>query len=130
MLQFRIAGPTAYRFLQRFRKLLPTNLGSDRVFFFAQYLQEICLLDSTMLKHRASEMAAACLIISVESLTGAKAWSKEIEQVTKMLLKDLACVIEDVRGFVTEVNVKFLTTLKYKFQKMEYCEVASISLDL
>ena len=75
-------------------------------------------------------MAAACLIISVESLTGAKAWSKEIEQVTKMLLKDLACVIEDVRGFVTEVNVKFLTTLKYKFQKMEYCEVASISLDL
>lgn len=83
-----------------------------------------------MLKHRASEIAAACLILAVQTLTGTKAWTKDTEQVTKMLLKDLSGVIEDVRGFVSEVNLKFLTTLKYKFSKLEYCEVAGISLDL
>lgn len=35
---------------------------------------------------------------------------------------------EDVRSFVVEVNPKFLTTLKYKFSKHEYLEVANIAL--
>jgi hypothetical protein len=34
--------------------------------------------------------------------------------------------VEDVRSFVVEVNPKFLTTLKYKFSKAEFLEVASI----
>jgi hypothetical protein len=33
-------------------------------------------------------------------------------------------VVDDVRSFVMEVNPKFLTTLKYKFSKVEYEEVA------
>ena len=36
-------------------------------------------------------------------------------------------VCEDVRSFVIEVNPKFLTTLKYKFSKQEYLDVASIA---
>ena len=39
---------------------------------------------------------------------------------------DLQVVVEDVRGFVVEVNPKFLTTLKYKFSKAEYQEVAAL----
>jgi hypothetical protein len=39
---------------------------------------------------------------------------------------DLKVVVEDVRGFVVEVNPKFLTTLKYKFSKAEYQEVAAL----
>ena len=35
-------------------------------------------------------------------------------------------IVEDVKSFVLEVNPKFLTTLKYKFSKQEYQEVASI----
>lgn len=40
----------------------------------------------------------------------------------------LTPIVEDVKGFVIEVNPKFLTTLKYKFSKHEYKGVASISL--
>jgi len=37
-------------------------------------------------------------------------------------------IVEDVRCFIIEVNPKFLTTLKYKFSKTEYLEVATESL--
>jgi len=43
-----------------------------------------------------------------------------------MLEDHLQAVVEDVRGFVMEVNPKFLTTLKYKFSKVEYMEVATL----
>jgi len=36
-------------------------------------------------------------------------------------------IVEEVKGFALEVNPKFLTTLKYKFSKQEYMEVASIN---
>ena len=37
-LQFNITTPSAYRFLERFRKLSSIVSNDDRVFFFAQYL--------------------------------------------------------------------------------------------
>ena len=56
-------------------------------------------------------------------------WNKEIEAATGMLESDLAPIREDVRGFVVEVNPKFLTTLKYKFNKDAYKGVASLPLE-
>ncbi len=40
--------------------------------------------------------------------------------------KDLKDAIEDVKQFACEVNPKFLSTLKYKFQKQDYMAVAQI----
>ncbi len=37
-IQFQVTTPTAYRFLERFRKLSPTMANDDQVFFFAQYI--------------------------------------------------------------------------------------------
>lgn len=50
-----------------------------------------------------------------------------MERATGMMDADLQVVVEDVRSFVMEVNPKFLTTLKYKFSKAEYQEVASLA---
>lgn len=41
-------------------------------------------------------------------------------------MSDLSSAVEDVRSFVAEVNPKFLTTLRYKFSKSEYMEVAAL----
>ena len=49
-----------------------------------------------------------------------------MEEWTGMLFSDLADIAEDVRGFVVEVNPKFLTTLKYKFSKKTFGEVAAL----
>lgn len=39
-LNFKLTSPSAYRFLQRFRRM-SVALNDDEVFFYAQYLQEI-----------------------------------------------------------------------------------------
>lgn len=49
-----------------------------------------------------------------------------MEKATLMKEESLVNVTEDVRSFVTEVNPKFLTTLKYKFNKPDYKEVAGL----
>ena len=51
-----------------------------------------------------------------------------MEKATEYRDEHLQTVVEDVKSFVLEVNPKFLTTLKYKFSKAEYKEVASLPL--
>jgi hypothetical protein len=125
-LEFSILSPSAYRFLERFSKLCSAITADDQAFFFAQYIQEISLLDESLLKYRPSEIAAGSLILAVKATKKANAWNTEMERSTGIKEDSLKGVTEDVRSFVTEVNPKFLTTLKYKFQKTEYREVANL----
>ena len=126
-LQFDLTSPSAYRFLQRYRKLSSIVANEDKVFFFAQYLQEISLLDASLLKYNPSELAAACLILSARSIKKvSNIWNKEMEKATDYSEQQLNPVVEDVKSFILEVNPKFLTTLKYKFSKVEYKEVANL----
>ena len=55
-------------------------------------------------------------------------WNKEMERATEYSDDYLQPIVEDVKSFILEVNPKFLTTLKYKFSKIEYKEVASLPL--
>lgn len=121
-----MAQPSAYRFLERYRKLT-TVVNDDKVFFLAQYLQEIALLDASLLQYLPSEIAASALILSTKCIKGVKAWNREMETVTQMTEAYLTPIVEDLKGFILEVNPKFLTTLKYKFSKKEYEEVANIT---
>ena len=50
-----------------------------------------------------------------------------MERHTEFTEEYLSSIVEDVKSFIVEVNPKFLTTLKYKFSKQEYMEVASIA---
>jgi len=50
-LDFNFTLPSSLRFLERFRKLSNTA-SDDQIFFFAQYLSEISLLDSSLLKYK------------------------------------------------------------------------------
>ena len=126
-LEFDLTSPSAYRFLERFRKLSSLVASEDKVFFFAQYLQEIALLDASLLKYNPSELAAASLILAGKSLKKiGNLWNKEMERATNYSEEQLRVVVEDVKSFILEVNPKFLTTLKYKFSKQEYKEVASL----
>ncbi len=126
-LQYDLTSPSAYRFLERFRRLSNLVGSDDKVFFFAQYLQEIALLDASLLKYNASELAAAALILASKSLKKMNVWNKEMEFASSYTEEHLQPVVEDVKSFILEVNPKFLTTLKYKFSKQEYKEVANLS---
>lgn len=52
-LEFKITIPSALRFLQRYKRLSPV-LNDEEVFFYAQYIQEIAMLDVTLLQFRPS----------------------------------------------------------------------------
>ena len=119
-LEFSILSPTPYRFLERFTKLSSAVSNDEKCFFFAQYIQEISLLDESLLKYRPSEIAAGSLCLAVKSIKKLHPWNAEMERTTGIKEETLKNVIEDVKSFVTEVNPKFLTTLKYKFQKSDY----------
>ena len=64
-LNFQITSPSAYRFLERYSKLSPV-FQDPQVFFFAQYIQEVAMLDASLLKFKQSEIAAASLILSAK----------------------------------------------------------------
>lgn len=121
-----MTSPSAYRFLERYRKVSTLVNNEDKVFFFAQYIQEIALLDASLLKYNASELAAASLILATKAIKKVNVWNKEMERATDYTDEHLQPIVEDVKGFVLEVNPKFLTTLKYKFSKQEYKEVANL----
>jgi len=90
VLQFQVQVPTSYRFLERFRKLSLVTANDDKMFFFAQYLQEIALLDASLLKYRSSEIAAASLILAARNLKKVGTfWNKEMEKATGMLDAEL-----------------------------------------
>lgn len=124
-LQFDLTAPSAYRFLERFRQLSTIQI-EDKTFFFAQYLQEIALLDASLLKYRPSEIAASAFVLATKVLKKASAWVEQMERASGMSEEHLAPIVEDVKGFILEVNPKFLTTLKYKFSKKEYGEAATV----
>lgn len=127
-LEFDVTAPSAYRFLERFRRM-STLAAEDEVFFFAQYLMETTLLDVSLYQFRPSEIAAACLIISAKHLKRKDVWTRDLEAETQMSDRSLAPVVSEVRGFTSEVNPKFMDTLKYKFLKPEFCCVAGISTE-
>ena len=86
-LQFEISVPSAYRFLERFIRLFTAS--DDHVFFFAQYILEIALLDASLLKHKPSELAAASLLLAARGLKRQNKWNLEIELSTGIKEDDL-----------------------------------------
>ena len=84
-------------------------------------------MDASLLKYNPSELAAASLILATKAIKKLNVWNKEMERASDYSEEYLQPIAEDIKGFVLEVNPKFLTTLKYKFSKQEYKEVANIS---
>lgn len=87
-------------------------------------------MDASLLMYRPSELAAASLVLAGKNLQRVQLWTSEMELHTNINWDKLQKIVEDVRCFIIEVNPKFLTTLKYKFSKAEYLEVATESLQL
>lgn len=127
-LDFDFLAPSMLRFLERYQRLSNTA-SDDQIFFFAQYMLEISLLDAFFLKHKPSQLAAAAFILSAKCIKKINAWNGEMEKWTSYKERDIKGVIEDLKQFALEVNPKFLSTLKYKFGKDEYLKVASIAFD-
>ena len=124
VLEFKVTSPSGYRFLQRYRRLSPV-VNDDEVFFYAQFVLEISLLEAGFLRFKPSELAAAAIILSARQLKKVECWNKEMQDHTGYSVENLADAIKEVRLFCHEINPKFISILKYKFSKPEYHKVAN-----
>lgn len=52
------------------------------MFYYAQYLNEIALLDASLLRFKPSQLAAAAMILSARQLKKISCWNKEMEKFT------------------------------------------------
>ena len=68
-LNFRVCAPTSHTFLVRFLTAARID-ESTSVGYMALLLAELCLLSYDMLRYRPSEIAAACLLISIKLYLG------------------------------------------------------------
>ena len=120
-LQFDIATPSAYRFLERFWHLVYGKYGNRKVFFFAQYIIEITMLEPAFLRYHRSEIAAAALILSSRRLTPQlEILTGEIAVKTGYTASHLTDAVQEIKQFLENLNPVFLTNLSYKFMKLEY----------
>ena len=63
VLDWRVTAPSSYRFLQRYRRL-SLHFEDPETFYFAQYLNEISMLDASLLKFKPSQLAAASMCLA------------------------------------------------------------------
>ena len=126
-LEFDFFVPSSYRFLQRYQKI-STTATDDKIFFFAQYLSEVCLLDTFFLQFPPSKIAAATFMLSAKSVKGVNAWNGEMEKWSGINAssEEMTRLITEFKKFLEEINAKFLPSLQYKFNKDEYLQVAKI----
>jgi hypothetical protein len=64
------------------------------------------------------------MILSARQLKKQNCWTKEVEQFSGYTEEDLKEAVEEIKSFALEINPKFISTLKYKFSKPEYLNVA------
>lgn len=98
VLDFNVTAPSSYRFLQRYRRLSET-LNNDEVFFFAQYILEISLLEASFLVFKPSQLAAASIILSAKCIKKKEAWTPEVEELSGYSCADLAETVKEVKLF-------------------------------
>lgn len=123
-LGFVLTAPSAYRFLERYKRISKTYAEKE-VFFYAQYIQEVAMLDASLLRFRPSEIAAASMILSSTQLKKTTGWNETLVKFSGYTEKDLKEVVDEVKSFALEINPKFISTLRYKFSKAEYMKVAN-----
>lgn len=81
-------------------------------------------MDATLLRFKPSQMAAAAMILSAKQLKKINCWTKEMEKFSGYSEDDLKEPVEEIKSFALEINPKFISTLRYKFSKPEYLQVA------
>jgi len=123
-LDFKLNFPSSNRFLQEFSKHLPS---SKKTLFLAQFLLELSLLESEMLKYQFSLTAASALYVAKKA-TSDTTGIKNTMQVTGYTEIDLRDCKRDMVKILKELPKGTLSAVKRKFSSVKCMEVAGIKI--
>lgn len=79
-LEFNVTTPSAYRFLERYAKLLGVN---SKTFNLAWYLIELPLIEYKMLKYKPSMISSAALFLANKVLKNNIRWNSSMNNLQK-----------------------------------------------
>jgi hypothetical protein len=125
-LQFDILIVSPYTLLVRLHFL--TTEKSERMFYLAQYILELTLIEYRMLNYSASLTSASCYYISRKILKVGISWPQILIRHSKYEEADLKACSKDICKILQLVPRINLKASYNKFLLPKFCEVAKINL--
>lgn len=122
-LGFRIVVPTADEFLDR---LLRAHCCDSRHRSLARYLLELAMIDIKWLRYRASQIAAAALLLSNELLGQRTSWPASLARCARYTEASLRPCVADLQALLEAAPKSSLQAVRKKFASRENHSVASI----
>lgn len=84
--EFNVTVISSYRFIERFTKL---SKDSETIFYLAQYMLELGLVEYKMLQYRPSILASGALYLAHKIMNKSDAWPLKVEQYSGLTEKDV-----------------------------------------
>lgn len=91
--EFNVTVISSYRFIERFTKL---SQDSEAIFFMAQYMLELALVEYKMIKYKPSVLASGALYLAHKIMGKADAWPLKVEQYSNLKEKDVRPCAKDM----------------------------------
>lgn len=83
---FNVTVISSFRFLERFNKL---SQDSESMFYLAQYMLELALVEYKMIKYKPSMLASGAIYLAHKIMNKPDAWPLKVEQYSGLKEKDV-----------------------------------------
>lgn len=123
---FNVTVISSYRFIERFTKL---SQDSETMFYLAQYLLELSLVEYKMVKYKPSLLASGSIYLTHKILGKAEAWPMKVEQYSGLKERDVRACAKDMCILLQGVNSSSLKAARKKFSLSKFGEVAKIQIE-
>lgn len=119
VLQFRLSGPTVYRFLPR---ALRAAGASNEVVFTAQYCAEKALVDFTMVQFPPSVIAAASVLLALRN--EGLAWTPTLQHYSFYSEEELEPAASQLAAVMRRAGRSSLQAVRKKYREAKFLSVA------
>lgn len=131
VIQFQVTQTSPYRFLERYSKVAKVAQNST-VFYLAQYLLELALLDSKMNQYLPSLQASAALCVAqkmnqIENLKEGSTWSKHLQEVTRYSQSYLEQCSKNMKHLAYLIQGSNRDFVLNKFSQSKFLRVAKLA---
>jgi hypothetical protein len=133
-LNFDILSTSPLRFLERYLFISSSNSNGNnnntyqKIFYFAQYLLELSMLEYKMLEYVPSLKAASALYVSrkIFKIDGPSPWTNSLEYHTNYKEKELINCTKDMCTILQLIPKISLKACYKKFSSMKYFEISTL----
>lgn len=125
LLEFNVCTPSAYRFLERYCRIIESE---DKNFTLAQYFIELTLLEYRMIKYPQSLLAASAVYLMHKVYNIIPEWPDELIIKSPYKENDLKVVSKEMCLLFQRARNSQLQIIRKKFLTQQFFQVANTSL--